>query len=312
MANHIRRATITWAVLAAGLGLTLTACTTGPTNDGGPATTEFGHVHGLGVDPDSGETYAATHGGVWLLPTAQLPSSYPVVEPSSSGTPRQIAGRAQDTMGFTVARPGLLLGSGHPDPAEQPDLNPPNLGLIASTDRANTWTTISLRGETDFHDLASVELPDGELRIYGYDATAATVKVSDDTGTTWTDGATIELRDLAADAGNSDRVYATTAQGLMVSDDAGGSFTPVGGAPALYLVEVATGSSGLVGIDTEGVIWTSDGTNWARHGSTTGVPGALAYVGGDDAHWLLIADDRGVVATDDYGTTATVLIAGQG
>ena len=115
----------------------------------------------------AGETYAATHNGVWVLPTAELPSSYPAVAASPVESPSQVAGRAQDTMGFIVGRPGLLLGSGHPDPAEQPELNPPNLGLISSTDGANTWESLSLRGETDFHDLDTVDLPDGQLGIDG-------------------------------------------------------------------------------------------------------------------------------------------------
>lgn len=310
MADRRPRIVITGTVLATAVGLVLTGCASGTATEAA-ATAELGHVHGLGVDPSTGETYAATHGGVWLVPTGVLPAGYPVDEPTSSGAPRLIADRAQDTMGFVVGRPGLLLGSGHPDPAEQSDLNPPNLGLIASTDRASTWESISLRGETDFHDLDTVELPDGELRIYGYDATAATIRVSDDTGATWTAGASIEARDLAADPADPDRVYATTAQGLMVSDDAGASFNRVDGAPPLYLITAAPDAGGFVGIDTTSTIWTSDGASWVKRGTTTGAPEALAYVGGD-AHWLLIADERGIVATDDYGETATVLLTGRG
>lgn len=141
-----------------------------------------------------------------------------------------IADRAHDTMDFTVARPGLLLGSGHPAPNEQLDLNPPNLGLIRSTDQGHTWETISLRGEADFHDLETVELPDGELRIYGYDSTEATLLVSDDTGKTWASAAALEARDFAVDPGDPDRIYATTAQGLLLSQDAGRTFAAVEGA----------------------------------------------------------------------------------
>jgi hypothetical protein len=162
-------------IIASAAGLA--ACTTG--TEATPSA-DLGHVHGLGVDPSNGETYAATHNGVWLVPTGKLPSSFPANEPDSSGAPLQIADRAQDTMGFTVARPGLLLASGHPDPADTD--SPANLGLIASTNRANTWEPVSLSGEADFHDLEVVDLPDGQLRVYGYDN--GTIKVSDDNGQT--------------------------------------------------------------------------------------------------------------------------------
>lgn len=298
-------------ILVTALGLALAGCTSagGPTASA-PPSAALGHVHGLGVDTMSGETYVASHNGVWLVPTDELPSTFPVEEPADSDAPRQIADRAQDTMGFVVGRPGLLLGSGHPDPKEQPDLNPPNLGLISSTDGANTWTTVSLRGQTDFHDMDTAELADGELRIFGYDSTAAMIRVSSDTGASWTDGARLELRDLASDPANPDRLYATTAKGLMVSDDLGVSFRPVADAPALYLITL-TDTSSFVGIDTSGVIWTSDGTSWTEHGTTDGPPEALEYVGGEEP-WLLIADERGVVATNDYGKAATVLLTNEG
>lgn len=296
------------AALAAGLLMVLAACTaeTGKAPASEPA--YFGHVHGLGADPSTGETYAATHNGVWLLPTAELPESYPAADGSDLEAPVQIAGRAQDTMGFVVGAPGLLLGSGHPDPAEQPDLDPPNLGLISSTDGATTWESVSLRGEVDFHDLDTVALPDGELRIYGYDATAGTVKTSSDSGKTWSAGATLELRDLAADPTEPGRVYATTAQGLLVSNDEGRSFLPVPGAPELFLVALAPDGA-FVGVDVDGNVWTSqDGTAWKQRGQTEGPPTALAYVGGD-APWILIADDRGVIASDDHGATVTELVS---
>jgi len=283
------------------------ASTSAPETASDSTNAEFGHVHGLGYDPTTGRTYAATHNGVWLLPTGALPATFGNGEPNDqpAGAPQQIADRAQDTMGFLVTDTGLLLGSGHPDPQEQPTLNPPNLGLITSKDGAETWQSVSLRAETDFHDLTAIPLPTGELRIYGYDATRSTIRVSDVSGKTWTDGATLELRDLVVDRSDPNRLLATTAYGLMVSEDAAKTFTAVTDAPSLYLVDALDLASGggFVGVDTDGTIWHSgnDGT-WISVGTTQGVPEALTFVGGQTP-WILINDERGVVASDDFGAT---------
>lgn len=295
------------AVLTVG-AVILSACTAEPAEVPTPAPAYVGHIHGLGADPATGRTYAATHTGVWLLGTQELPETYPARDRSGLEAPLQLAGRWQDTMGFTTAGPRLLLASGHPDPEEQPDLVPPNLGLISSTDGALTWNTLSLRGEVDFHDLDAVQLPDGQLRIYGFDAGAGGVLISNDSGATWSTGAEVSMRDLAADPTSPDRVFATTAEGLLVSNDAGRSFEPVRGAPPLYLVTFAGATGEVIGIDTEGLVWVSDdAVRWESRARTSGLPEALSYVGGE-VPWLLIADERGVVATDDYGVTATALV----
>ncbi|GGR17230.1 F510_1955 family glycosylhydrolase [Agromyces mediolanus] len=296
---------------AAVLALALTGCAAGS-----PTTTvpqaALGHVHGLGFDPDSGGTYAATHNGVWLLPTEQLPASYPSQEAASIGAPRKVGGHTQDTMGFTVADGGELFASGHPGPDDQEDLGDP-LGLVRSTDRANSWETVSLADVVDFHDLDAVPLPGGELRVYGYDATAGVVRVSDDGGANWQQNAAIELRDLAADAANPDRVYATTSNGFLVSDDRGATFDRVKGAPPLYLVDLLDDGGGFVGVDVTGQLWSSDSRSWVKHGMVEGTPEALTSVTGDDGeHWILIADARGIVATSDFGETVTVLTTNGG
>ena len=271
----------------------------------------FQHVHGLGADPLTGDTYAATHNGGWLIPTGVLPDTYLAKAPRSDATqPVQIAGRAQDTMGFTVAAPGQLLASGHPDPAEPSDLALPNLGLISSTDGASSWTALSLAGKTDFHDLDAVPLDDGALRIYGYDATDGAIAVSDDSGLTWSSGAVIALRDLSADPANADRLYATTATGLMVSTDAGQSFDPLVGAPALLLVDAGNARAGgnLVGIDPAGGVWRQDAEKWTQTGSTGRAPEAFTVVDGASP-WILVADATGISASGDDGATWTALVA---
>ena len=303
------------AAVIVGLATALTGCA--PTSDA-PAsgtttaatTAAFEHIHGLGADPATGATYAGTHAGVWQIPTDVLPDSYLAGAPEAGITePTRTDGPAFDAMGFTVAAPGLLLASGHPG-ADESSLSAPNVGLISSTDGAATWADVSLAGETDFHDLDAVTLPSGALRVYGYDAAVGTVSISDDDGATWSAGAAVALRDLAADPANPDQVFATTEKGLVVSDDAGRTFGPVPGAPTMFLIDVqdAAAGGGVIGIDPEGVVWRQEaGGSWTRHGQTDGSPEAFVFVGGS-APWLLATDQRGVVASDDFGDTWTVLV----
>ncbi len=282
-----------------------------PTADTAPVESAFEHVHGLGADPLTGNTYAATHHGVWLIPTNVLPDTYLTGAPRADTTqPTQIAGLGQDTMGFTVAAPGHLLASGHPDPTEPNDLRLPNLGLISSTNEAASWTAVSLEGETDFHDLDAVQLDDDTLRVYGYNAGTGAITVSDDSGLTWSPRAVLALRDLSADPTRPDRIYATTADGLLMSTDAGQTFTPLAGAPALLLidtVETDAGSS-LVGMDPSGGVWRLDADTWTQTGTTGRAPEAFTVVDGT-APWILVADATGIAASDDYGSTWTALVA---
>lgn len=93
-----------------------------------PASSEvqsLGHVHAFGVNPADQMLYAATHFGVIRI--------------SDDGSLTRIADRWQVTMAFIIIGPDHFLGSGHPDMREG---LPPHLGLIESTDAANTWSTV--------------------------------------------------------------------------------------------------------------------------------------------------------------------------
>ncbi|WP_111719353.1 hypothetical protein [Homoserinimonas sp. OAct 916] len=271
----------------------------------------FGHVHALGVDRQTGETFAATHNGVWTVPTGDLPETYLTGAPRSTQEDViKVGDGSQDTMGFVVAHPGLLLASGHPAPGEQPDLARPNLGLISSTDSAKTWASISLHGETDFHDIDAVMLPNNALRVFGYDSGTGEIKVSDDGGATWATGASIPLRNLVADPTEPDRVFATTEQGLMVSNDGARSFVVEPNAPMLYLIDAVDPDEGggFIGIGIEGDVWHQNGATgeWFVPGKVESVPEAFSYAGGDEP-WILVSNERGISASPDYGQTWVVL-----
>ncbi|TFB48149.1 F510_1955 family glycosylhydrolase [Cryobacterium tagatosivorans] len=290
-----------WAAVftSVAVATTITGCSV-PT-DGGqePAAGSahaFGHVHGIGINPATGAAFAATHAGVFELPALDADT----VRASDLEGP--IAGRAQDTMGFTMSG-DTMFGSGHPDPAEEPALSPPNLGLITSTDNAATWETISLRGQTDFHDLALTQ--DGNTtRIYGYDESAGTVSISQDGGSTWAAGASLALRDLSADPTTPSTVYATTADGLAVSTDSAHTFTLVPGAPPLYLLDSLDHTAGgLIGVTVDGTVWVQSGTEpWTSTGTIEGETEALTYAATPTSR-LLVANGRGIMASHDLGKT---------
>lgn len=279
--------------------LALSGCVSQPSESVSGAT-EFGHVHGIDIDDSTGTVYAATHNGVWELPAL---GSETVAE-SDLGNPA--AGRAQDTMGFTMVD-NEMLASGHPDPLEYPDLVPANLGLIQSYDNANTWDAVSLWGETDFHDVSAVRQATAALHVYGYDASTGTVWFSADSGRTWETGAKVTIRDLVANPAEPGTLYATAEAGLMVSTDNGATFAAVPKAPVLYLVD-AGDNGDLVGVDPDGVVWNRPaGGAWLVTGAVEGEVEAIAYR--EDPQALVAYDSRGVVVSDDLGATWQVLVS---
>jgi photosystem II stability/assembly factor-like uncharacterized protein len=273
-----RRRLIGAAVVAP---LVLAGCGTGATagdHHGGDVTLE--HVHGLDVDPADGALYAGTH--------------YGLVRISPDGELTRIADRVQDFMGFTVVGPEHYLASGHPGAGQDA---PGNLGLIESTDGGQTWETLSLAGEADFHALDAV---DGG--IYGY--SGGRLLVSED-GVEWADRGEMRIADLAADPTDPQRVLATTEAGLVVSENAGKDFTAVADAPLLLLVDIAADGGSTAGVAPDGVVFfsTDGGRTWAERGNVDGAPAALTA----DGEKIYVALGGAVLASTDGGTTFTEL-----
>ena len=262
----------------------------------------FGHIHGLGIDATAGAAFVATHSGVYRLP----PLASPTVSAASLGGP--IAGLRQDTMGFVMVDHSMYA-SGHPDPAKDPSSG--NLGLITSIDDGRTWQTKSLGGQTDFHDLDVFPGATGSPTVYGFDAGAGAVMMSRDGGATWSTRATIALRDMTVDSADSGTVYATTAEGLVVSRDGATTFDLVPGAPALYLIQSLDDPAGgaLIGIDVKGSVWTKTfAQQWRVSGQVQGQVDAIAFSGGEEPVFL-VADERGIVASSDLGATWRTVVS---
>ena len=163
---------------------------------GGPV-----HVHGLGLNPNDGTLFIATHTGLFRAPQGEDRSE-------------RVGDRTQDTMGFTVVGPDHFLGSGHPDLREN---LPPLLGLIESRDAGASWQPVSLLGEADFHVLEAAD-----DRVYGFDSSGGRLLVSRNGGTSWTRRPSPEpLVSLAIHPNDPRRVIASGERALYVSRDEG-------------------------------------------------------------------------------------------
>ena len=243
--------------------------------------TAMEHVHGLGVDPETGTLYAGTHYGLFRLP--------------ENGKGRRVADRVQDFMGFTVAGPGHFLASGHPGEGQD---GPSSLGLIESTDNGRTWHTLSLAGEADFHAL---EYRHG--RVYGVNSMTGQFMVSDDK-TTWDGRTNLPIADFAVSPDGPDVIVATTEQGLARSEDGGRNFALVQDAPLLLLVGWAEDGT-LVGIGPEGTVYASPGEAgaWEQRGALESSPEALAAVSQDE---IYAAAHGTVLLSTDGGRSFTL------
>lgn len=236
---------------------------------------QLAHVHGLGVDPATGDLYAASHYGLIRFP--------------QQGKPSRVGGLVQDFMGFTVVGPNHFLASGHPGAGQD---GPSNVGLINSTDGGQSWQPLSLAGQADFHLLKA-----RHGLVYG--SNTGQLLVSKD-GRAWETRVSIAMADLAVSPQNPQMLLATTQQGLAHSTDGGRSFQLLAGAPRLQLV-TWTDAGDLIGIAPDGTVHVSGdgGATWSHRGSAQGEPEALT-VSGDQ---IYAAVNGKIVSSNDGGRT---------
>lgn len=240
------------------------------------ADVDVSHVHGLGVVPGEDRVLIATHAGLVSFEDGELARA------GDLGT---------DLMGFTVGEGGRLYASGHPGEGED---GPFALGLISSTDEGGSWEALSLSGEADFHALDAAG-----SQVVGYDGASGALLRSDDEGASWS---SLPLDAPVADLAvfEDGRVVATTEAGLQVSADGGETFDLVQGAPGLLLVD-ATDDGGLVGVDPDGGVHTSeDLETWQSVDSVGSVPRALTT---GPAGEVWVATDEALWRSTDAGAT---------
>lgn len=240
------------------------------------------HIHGLGINPADGRLYAASHHGVFVV--------------TGDAAPQQVAGRSQDFMGFTVVGPDHFLGSGHPalDDKEQP----PHLGLIESTDAAQSWTTLSMSGEADFHAL---EAKHG--RVYGYDSQSSQLMISEDMRT-WDRRGRIAVEDIAVSPDDPQTILATGLPGLTESSDGGRTFTALRTAPELALIDWPSPDL-LTGVDANGLVHISHdgGRTWLQRGAVPGAPQAVVVHSESE---MYVATGDAIYRSTDQAQTFTV------
>ncbi|TMR20812.1 exo-alpha-sialidase [Nonomuraea turkmeniaca] len=281
---------------AAGVALVaaLAGCGQAAPEHGGQADPDLGvgHVHGLGVDLADGSLYVAGHHGLFKV--------------TSPTTIARVADRDQDHMGFTIAGPKTFLASGHPSAEDVSPERPPHLGLIKSTDAGVTWKVISADGSADFHSIQ----PAGDS-LYAFDSQTSKVWRSFDGGATWTQGTEEKVIDLGAGAEQPSRIYATTPDGLKVSEDGGVNFTDVAKAPLLSHVDVLPGEV-LVGAGADRKIHTSQngGKSWSAVGELPGQ--AAAFTAVNRQRLLAAMEDGTVLDSKDGGKTFTTAFAPPG
>ena len=284
----MRRTVVATLALALAAGCGDAGRTSRPADPADPGVV---HVHGLGRNPADGALMIATHTGLFRVE-------------AEGAAPERVAGRYQDTMGFTVVGPDHFLGSGHPGSTATGD--PPYLGLIESKDAGEHWRPVSLRGEADFHVLEA----QGD-RVYGFgsdfESGEARLLRSDDGGRSWRRLAPPEaLLALAIDPADPGHVVALGERRGYVSRDGGSRWRPLGvpGGLVTWSREL-----GLVAVDLEGVVRRAPAPQaaWEEAGRLGGSPAALEAVG---AELLAATHDSQVLSSRDAGTSWRRLLAG--
>jgi hypothetical protein len=278
---------VTAVVIALAIGLMIAAFAIlrmndrSPADAGGGAAPEMEHIHGIGVDPGDGAVYAGTHYGLFRI---------------AEGAATRVS-EVQDYMGFTVAGPGHFLASGHPGEGQD---GPSSVGLIESTDGGETWETLSLSGEADFHALEF-----RHDRVYGLNSMTGQLLTSADKQS-WEELSQAEVADFAVSPEDPEVLVATTQEGLAWSADGGATFEIVESAPVMVFVSWADDGA-LAGVSPDGVVYTAqepDG-EWTEGASLGGQPEALTI---DSATDIYAAANGAVLASTDGGATFSPIL----
>ena len=253
-------------------------------------------IGSLAVNPADGVPWLSTNTGLFRIPDgAEEPERVSGTLETPEGS-----GELSEQLVVHFTGPDELVGSGHPAP-DQSDL-PEVLGLIRSADAARTWESVSELGRADFHLIDG----DGE-RLVGALFGIPQVLVSRDAGRTWETRATPEpLVDLAVSPADPERWIGTTANGIFLSVDEGGTWRAID--PKANVRLAWPEEDVLYRIDPGGPVWVSadGGETWEERGSTGGEPRELTAASADELYAALL--DGTVSRSADGGATWEQLI----
>jgi hypothetical protein len=180
------------------------------------------HIHGLALDrADPDVLVIATHTGL--------------VRVRPNMAPEGVGDHRSDLMGFTVhpTEATVAYASGHPDPGTARQTGVGNLGLLLTRDGGQSWQTVALKGDADFHALTYSSRDGGQL--YGWSAAGRT-GLYRTSATTWAveslpGQGLAGVTSLAASPDPFGVLLAGTKAGLLVSRDGGVSWSPATGIP---------------------------------------------------------------------------------
>ncbi len=226
--------------------------------------------------------YAATHFGLWQLP--------------EEGQAERVGDAAYDLMGFTVVGADHFRASGHPPLLD--DL-PPLLGLIETTDGGESWRSLSLLGDVDFHALRVAH-----DRVYGWNSSDGSIMVSED-GVEWDRRSTVPIFDFVVDPDDADGVLASVSESfedvrLVRSADGGRSWEDLDTPPIARLAWET--SDRLWGVGSDGSVWRGEdgGQRWEQVGDPVGGRPEAFLDAGDS---LYVAAGGAILESADGGTT---------
>jgi len=198
------------------------------------------------------------------------------------------------------ARPGRLLGSGHPDQLGQ-EL-PEFLGLIRSGDGGRTWEPVARLGDSDLHKLVFKH-----GRLYAIDIALNVLLTSRDGGVTFTERFTPPgevMIDFDVDPADPRRIVASSQTQLYRSTDGGTTWKRLDAGAGIRLAWPAPGA--LYRARKDGSVQRSanGGTNWSTAGRVGGEPYKFKPIGAQELYLAL--SDGTIVHTVDGARTWTV------
>lgn len=214
----------------------------------------------------------------------------------------KLVSAVQDYMGFSPdpSNPLTYFASGHPKTGG-------NSGFLKSSDGGATWTLISkgVDGPVDFH--AMDVSPADPLTIYG---SYGGLQVTHDGGMTWAvAGATPDsLIAIAASAVDAKRIYAATQTGLLVSADAGATWSEaVFTGEVVSMVETGANGQIMAYVLGKGLMTANESksTDWTvlSNGFGDAIPLHAAFDPADGKHLVMTTQDNAVLESRDGGLT---------